>query len=72
MSRDLTFIICGATGNLSQVKLMPALYHLELAGKLPDGMRILAAPLKGDKAIVSGESGVQHSAAWQISFTATI
>ncbi len=42
MSRDLTFIIFGATGNLSQVKLMPALYHLELAGKLPDGMRILA------------------------------
>ena len=30
-----TFVIFGATGNLSQKKLMPALYHLELAGRLP-------------------------------------
>jgi len=37
-----TFVIFGATGNLSQIKLLPALYHLEEAGKLPDGMKILA------------------------------
>ncbi|MBU1191350.1 MAG: glucose-6-phosphate dehydrogenase [Gammaproteobacteria bacterium] len=37
-----TYVIFGATGNLSQKKLMPALYHLEHAGRLPDDMRILA------------------------------
>jgi glucose-6-phosphate 1-dehydrogenase len=42
MSQDCTFIIFGATGNLSQIKLMPALYHLDQAGKLTDNMRILA------------------------------
>ena len=42
MSQDCTFIIFGATGNLSQIKLMPALYHLDRAGKLTDNMRILA------------------------------
>tara|TARA_B110000503_G_scaffold18803_1_gene27861 strand:+ start:10320 stop:11807 length:1488 start_codon:yes stop_codon:yes gene_type:complete len=42
MSQDCTFIIFGATGNLSQIKLMPALYHLDKAGKLTDNMRILA------------------------------
>ena len=39
---DCTLVIFGATGNLSQVKLMPALYHLQKAGKLPDKLRILA------------------------------
>ncbi len=37
-----TYIIFGATGNLSRIKLMPALYHLDVAGKLPQGTRILA------------------------------
>jgi glucose-6-phosphate 1-dehydrogenase len=37
-----TFVIFGATGNLSRVKLMPALYHLEVAGRLPEGTMILA------------------------------
>ncbi|MFA7387631.1 MAG: hypothetical protein WCZ87_08230, partial [Thiohalobacteraceae bacterium] len=36
-----TFVIFGATGNLSQKKLMPALYHLEQAGRLPAEMRVL-------------------------------
>ena len=36
-----TFVIFGATGNLSQKKLMPALYHLEQAGRLPADMRVL-------------------------------
>ena len=37
-----TYVIFGATGNLSKIKLMPALYQLEAAGKLPPGTRILA------------------------------
>ncbi len=42
MCQPCTYVIFGATGNLSRVKLMPALYHLEVAGKLPEGSRILA------------------------------
>jgi glucose-6-phosphate 1-dehydrogenase len=37
-----TLIIFGAGGNLSRVKLMPGLYRLELAGRLPEKMSILA------------------------------
>ncbi len=37
-----TYVIFGATGNLSRLKLMPALYHLEVAGRLPEGTMILA------------------------------
>jgi glucose-6-phosphate 1-dehydrogenase len=37
-----TYVIFGATGNLSRVKLMPALYHLDAAKRLPEGTRILA------------------------------
>jgi glucose-6-phosphate 1-dehydrogenase len=37
-----TYVIFGATGNLSRIKLMPALYHLEIAGRLPEGTLILA------------------------------
>ncbi len=36
-----TYVIFGATGNLSRLKLMPALYHLECAEKLSDKTRIL-------------------------------
>jgi glucose-6-phosphate 1-dehydrogenase len=38
-----TYVIFGATGNLARVKLMPALYHLEVVGRLPEGTMILAA-----------------------------
>ena len=32
-----TLVIFGSTGNLATVKLLPALYHLEAAGRLhPD------------------------------------
>ena len=34
-------VIFGATGNLSRLKLMPALYHLECAEKLTEQTRIL-------------------------------
>ena len=37
-----TYVIFGATGNLSRIKLMPALYHLDVANRLPEGTRILA------------------------------
>ncbi len=37
-----TYIIFGATGNLSRRKLMPAMYHLEAANRLPEGTVILA------------------------------
>ena len=36
-----TYVIFGATGNLSRIKLMPALYHLDAANRLPEGTRIL-------------------------------
>ena len=37
-----TYVVFGATGNLSLTKLMPAFYHLERVGRLPEGMRIVA------------------------------
>ena len=37
-----TYVIFGATGNLSRIKLMPSLYHLDAANRLPVGTRILA------------------------------
>jgi glucose-6-phosphate 1-dehydrogenase len=36
------FVIFGATGNLASHKLVPALYRLELAGKLPEGLNFIA------------------------------
>lgn len=36
-----TLVIFGATGNLAEIKLMPALYQLEVHNRLPDGMVIL-------------------------------
>lgn len=41
MTESCTFVIFGATGNLAAIKLLPALYHLEEAGRLPESMRIL-------------------------------
>lgn len=37
-----SFVIFGATGNLSQIKLLPALYHLERAKRLPTEMSLFA------------------------------
>ncbi len=42
MPHPCSYVIFGATGNLSRVKLMPALYQLELAGKLAPETRIIA------------------------------
>ena len=41
MKRACTFVIFGATGNLSLNKLLPALYHLEEAGRLAPGAAVL-------------------------------
>ncbi|MFQ5645036.1 MAG: glucose-6-phosphate dehydrogenase [Thiogranum sp.] len=38
---DCTYVIFGATGNLARVKLLPALYHLDAAGRLPEGLRVV-------------------------------
>lgn len=37
-----TYVIYGATGNLSRIKLMPALYHLDTENLLPEGSKIVA------------------------------
>lgn len=42
MNEPCTYIIFGATGNLSRLKLMPALYHLEAGNCLSDGTMIMA------------------------------
>ncbi|MDQ7089851.1 MAG: glucose-6-phosphate dehydrogenase [Methylococcales bacterium] len=41
-NKACTYVIFGATGNLSRVKLMPALYHLEMENRLPENSKILA------------------------------
>jgi len=41
MHASCTLVIFGATGNLSQIKLLPALYQLERGGHLSPAMRII-------------------------------
>ena len=38
---DCTFVIFGATGNLAKIKLLPALYRLDVAGQLPAGLKVV-------------------------------
>lgn len=42
MQTPCSFVIFGATGNLATKKLLPALYHLEQAKRLPELMRFIA------------------------------
>lgn len=42
MSLACTYVVFGATGNLSLTKLMPSFYHLEEINRLDDKLRILA------------------------------
>jgi glucose-6-phosphate 1-dehydrogenase len=37
-----TLVLFGAKGNLSRVKLIPGLFHLDESGQLPDNMKILS------------------------------
>ena len=55
-----TYVIFGATGNLSREKLMPALYHLDLAGELCADTRIVASGRRD----WSGEQLVQEMRGW--------
>ena len=41
-----TIVIVGATGDLAQRKLMPALFNLRCKGRLPEGWRILGFALE--------------------------
>lgn len=41
MPDNCTFVIFGATGNLSMTKLMPAFYHLDEMDRLTDNMRLI-------------------------------
>jgi glucose-6-phosphate 1-dehydrogenase len=41
-AEDCTYVIFGATGNLSCIKLIPALYHLDVENLLPEGCKIVA------------------------------
>jgi len=43
MTESCTLVIFGATGNLAQVKLLPALYHLDRAGLLPADVQIVGS-----------------------------
>ena len=54
-----TLVIFGATGNLAQRKLIPSLYQLEAAGRLPEQMVVLAfgrRPWSRDQWITEVES----------------
>lgn len=42
----IDLVIFGATGDLTRRKLLPALYQLEAAHKLPEGLRILGVGRK--------------------------
>ncbi|MDR2219466.1 MAG: glucose-6-phosphate dehydrogenase [Methylobacillus sp.] len=42
LSPPCHFVIFGATGNLATIKLIPSLYNLEVAGRIPVTMNILA------------------------------
>jgi len=42
MADNSTLVLFGARGNLSRIKLIPGLFHLDEAGKLPDEMKIVS------------------------------
>lgn len=42
MIEPCTVVVFGATGSLTKLKLIPALFKLDVAGKLPDELRIVA------------------------------
>src|SRR5262245_3931672 len=41
MAEPLSIVIFGASGDLTGRKLVPALYHLDSRGRLPDGTRVV-------------------------------
>ena len=41
-NQPCAFVIFGATGNLASNKLLPALFHLEAAGRLVENLTLIA------------------------------
>ncbi|HZP93108.1 MAG TPA: hypothetical protein VFB20_09520 [Burkholderiales bacterium] len=41
-AQPCSFVIFGATGHLATTKLLPALYHLEAAGHIPEVTTFIA------------------------------
>ncbi len=65
MPEPCTFVIFGATGNLAQIKLIPALYHLDAAGLLHPDLRIVAngrRPWSGEDWLVRVRQWVEAKA----------
>jgi len=56
-------VIFGASGNLSRLKLIPALFRLELAGRLPEKTAILGCSLEpwDDRQWIEEVSGMLQS-----------
>lgn len=46
MSNSFSFFLFGVTGNLAQIKVIPALYDLFEAGRIPDGSRVIGVARK--------------------------
>ena len=42
MTDNSTLVLFGVRGNLSRIKLLPGLFHLDEAGKLSDEMKIVS------------------------------
>ncbi len=42
----VTIILFGAAGDLAKRKLLPGLYHLEVAGLLPEDWRLIASSMR--------------------------
>ncbi len=60
---DHVIVLCGATGDLARRKLLPGLFHLAVAGLLPDKYRIIgAAP---PSAALTDEQFREHAPAVQ-------
>ncbi len=47
MAENTTIVIFGATGDLAQRKLVPALFHLRCKDRLPEGLRIVGFSRSG-------------------------
>jgi glucose-6-phosphate 1-dehydrogenase len=52
-----TIVLFGATGDLAKRKLLPGLFHLSVAGLLPDEYRIIAASIED----LSRDAFVEHA-----------
>jgi glucose-6-phosphate 1-dehydrogenase len=75
MAKQITIVIFGASGDLTQRKLVPALFSLYLKRRLPEGVRIVGFaydPLSREEFLARLRSGVEQfgggpldAAAWE-------